>query len=106
MKSITPLFLNRIGYSDVHPYEVIETRTDKKLMIRAMNAERDPTWKPEMVPGGFSAICVNQNTQRWIITSDDTAEIIPARLGKKGWKSDHGMHSPSETARNFYDYNF
>jgi len=52
-------YANLYGYSDVHPYEVVRVISEKTIEIRAMNASRDPNWKPEIIPGGFAGHCIN-----------------------------------------------
>ena len=52
-------YANHIGYSDVNPFEIIRRVSDKTLELRAMNAERDPSWNPDFVPGGFFGTVVN-----------------------------------------------
>ncbi len=100
-------YANKIGYSDVTPYEVVRVVSNKTLEIRRMNAERDPNWKPEFVPGGFFGTVVNQNSQEWIITSDDKAPVIRIRLGKQGWKdANRGRYDIADAPQRFYDYNF
>lgn len=100
-------YANHIGYSDVNPYEITRRVSDKTLEIRAMKAERDPTWKPDFVPGGFCGTVINQHDQRWVIQSDETASIVRIRLGKKGWKDSFGRrYQLSDEPVKFYDYNF
>jgi len=102
-------FANRHGYSDVEPYEVIREISDKTLEVRRMRYERDPTWKPEFIAGGYAGHCTNQNTQRWIITSDEGAQVVRIRKPKKGtyWKDKFGnQFALSDEPRRFYDYNF
>lgn len=100
-------YANHIGYSDINPYEVVRAVSDKTLEIRRMNAERDPNFKPEFIPGGFSGHCVNQLDQEWIITSDPDAAVIRIRLGKQGWKDASGArYQLSDKPVKFYDYNF
>lgn len=41
-------FANRLGYSDVEPFEVVRVVSDKCLEIRGMEAELDPSWKPNI----------------------------------------------------------
>lgn len=100
-------YANHHGWSDVTPYEVIRVISEKTIEIREMKAERDPSYTPEFVPGGFSAVCTNQRDQQWIITPDDTAPVIRARLRKDGrfWSA-HGSHRLNDTPIRFYDYNF
>lgn len=101
-------YANLYGYSDVHPYEIIAiSKSGKQITLRSMNAEKDPTWKPEFHAGGFLANCSNQNEQRWIITSDEEGHIIKAHLRKDGrFHSAYGKHKIEAAPRKFYDYNF
>lgn len=100
-------FANRYGYSDVEPFEVIRVVSDKTLEVRLMTATLDPTWKPEMIPGGFAAHCVNQSEQRWIITPNESAPVIRIRKHKDGFFYNHGSKFRlSDKPCRFYDYNF
>lgn len=101
-------FANMYGWSDVYPYEVIEVRTPRKLIIRSMNAELDPTWRPEVIPGGFVGHCVNNDEQRWVITPDEDGAVLPIRLNKRGeWKDTAGnKYGLADNPRRKYDYNF
>jgi hypothetical protein len=100
-------YANHIGYSDINPYEVIRKISDKTLEIRSMNAERDPSWKPDIVPGGFCANYRNQDQQKWIITRSEDSQTVLIRLGKRGWKDRDGRRfSLSDKPCKFYDYNF
>lgn len=72
-----------------------------------MHAERDPSVKLEFVPGGFSAICLNDRDQEWFITSDESAPVIRIRLGKNGWKDKFGRrYELADEPVKFYDHNF
>ena len=100
-------YANQISYTDVHPFEVVRRVSDKTLDVRAMSAKRDPSWKPDFIPGGFCGTVVNQHDQRWIITSDDRARVVRIRLGKQGWKdANGGRYQLAEKPVKFYDYNF
>jgi len=100
-------YANHIGYSDVSPFEIIRKVSDKTVEIRAMNAERDPNWKPDFVAGGFCGTVVNQRDQRWIISSSADAPAVRIRLGKQGWKDANGRRFQlSDEPVKFYDYNF
>ena len=100
-------YANQLGYSDVNPFEVVRRVSEKTLVIRRMKAERDPEWKPEFIAGGFSGTCVNQSKQKWVIESDDTADTVRIRFGKKGWRDAFGnRYVISKTPFKFYDYNF
>lgn len=101
-------YANYIGYSDVYPYEVIRKISDKTLEIRGMDTEKDPEWKPIIEAGGFAGHCVNQHTQKWIITSNEANGVFRIRLHKDGiWRGKHGeKFKLSDKPRCFYDYNF
>ena len=100
-------YANHIGYSDIHPFEIVRRVSDKTLEIRPMHTERDPEWKPNFVQGGFCGTVVNQNEQRWIITKNEKSTPFRIRLSKKGWKDAGGArYQISDKPVMFYDYNF
>lgn len=115
-----------MGHTDVTPYEVIEvSKTGKLVTIREMKATRDPNWKPEMVPGGFAAHCINNREQKWILESnpEGTIKKISLRKVKLNPRHNYGMNFVEKWvpvrekvkigeypvlpyAKKFYDYNF
>ena len=101
-------YANQIGYSDVNPFEVVRIISDKTMEVRAMDAERDASFKLEFIPGGFSAHCVNQSEQKWNITSNEENPVVRIRLSKnRGWQDKYGSRfSLAAAPRKFYDYNF
>jgi hypothetical protein len=102
-----PPYLNLHGWSDVHPYEVISiTTSGYTATVRAMQAELDPSWRPEVVPGGFAGHCVNNVDQRWIITPDPEGVVLRVRRTKKGWRNGHTRFVAAMKPRKFRDYNF
>ena len=106
--------VTELGWSDAYPWEIIKVISSRKIILRRMKAERDPAWKPEMIAGGFSGHCINNNSQRWIITSDQSGKIKVATLRKNNkwiWLGDPATGSCAKglrlgEARYFYDYNF
>lgn len=95
-------FVNRHGYSDVYPYEVIRVISEQTVEIRQMKSELASA--PVCLGvGGFSAVFENYS-QRWTIESDPTATVIRIRKGKKGWNN--GQFRMSDDPCKFYDYNF
>lgn len=101
-------FANQYGWSDVYPHEIIRRVTAKAIEIRAMIAELDPAWKPEIVAGGFAGHCTNNRSQSWIIKSDKSNDIVRIRLHKDGtWRDKGGSKYRLDThAIKFHDYNF
>jgi hypothetical protein len=100
-------YANHLGYTDVNPHEVTRVVSDKTIEVRAMKCERDESVKLEWVPGGFSAICLNDRDQKWFISSDESAKVFRIRLGKNGWKDKYGRtYRLSDKPVKYYDYNF
>lgn len=100
-------YANHYGYSDVTPFEVVRTVSDKCLEVREMDATRDESVKLNWEIGGFSAVCTNQRDQKWFIKSNPDNQVLRIRLGKRGWKSADGRRfGLSEKPVCFYDYNF
>lgn len=95
------------GYSDVYPYEIIKRVSAKCIEVREMNAERDESVKLEWEVGGFSGVCKNPRDQKWFYSSNEKAEVIRIRLGKKGWKDKYGRQFALKLEPyKYYDYNF
>lgn len=106
--SPAPRYLNNYGWSDVTPFEVVRVISDKTVEIREMNAELDPSWRPDGTPGGFCGHVLNNDSQKWIITSNPDAPVFRARLCKGGrWSvGGNARFVPSDKPVCFYDYNF
>jgi hypothetical protein len=103
----TKNYANHIGYSDVNPFEIVRRVSDKTIDIRAMEAVRDESWKPDFVQGGFCGRVMNQNQQRWVISSKLDARIVRIRNGKRGWRDAGGnRYKLADKPVKFYDYNF
>ena len=102
------LYANYCGYTDVEPYEVVEVRTANKMMIRAMDAKLDPTWKRDFHPGGFFGHTANDRDQRWFITPNPEAPVRAIRKHKNGkWFDKHGnRYAIDDHPIKFYDHNF
>lgn len=100
-------YANQIGYSDIHPYEIIERRTERKLIIRAM-ATLELEWEKEVYAGGFSAHFANQDKQKWDIQPNEQGHEVAIRLHKDGhwYDTDGSRYRLSDKPSKFYDYNF
>ena len=116
-KEIVPVVgmgVTELGWSDRHPYEIIEVITPKKIMLRSMSAERDPDWKPDIIAGGFSGHCVNNGEQRWVVKSNPEGQTRCATKRKNGKWIWVGLPAVGSCAAGlrlgkavyFYDYNF
>ena len=92
------------GYSQSYPWVEIK-RTAKTVTLAKVMVERDPNWKPEMIPGGFAAHCTNQCDQTWLFEGINEGWTRTIRLTKKGW-CHKGDKFSENCAVYFYDYNF
>ncbi len=92
-------------WSDRHAGTVIR-KTARTITIRQDKATLSPNWKPEFIPGGFAAHCVNQNEQEWLYEPDEDGRIYVAYWSEKkvGYYSE-GLRVISGR-HEFYDYNF
>jgi len=106
------IYMNRHGYTDMHPYEVIRIDTPKKMIIREMLAveteESKKRRKETFVPTGFLGVTDN-DVQEWDIRSQDTSDFdFAVRLHGDGYWYDAngGRYSMSDKPIKFYDFNF
>lgn len=107
MTTITAKFANLHGYSDVYPCEIVRVISDKTIEVRRMNATLDPSWKPNIIPGGFVGHCINQSEQTYTYESVPDAPVLRIRKGKNGWKDANGSRFVlNDHPIRFYDYNF
>lgn len=100
-------YANRCVGTDTDPFEVVRVVSDKIMDVRRMDTVLDPSWKPEMHVGGFAAHCSNQNSQRWIITSNEGGQVVRLHKRKDGYWYGEGLRFHLASApRKFHDYNF
>jgi len=99
---------NQLGYTDVNPYEIMDKRTPRKIMVRAMDAVIDPNWKMNVSIGGFVGHCNNNRTQEYSYSSNENYPEVAVRLNKHGiWKDKYGnRYSLNVYPYKFYDFNF
>jgi len=97
--------------NDTYAFEVVEIKSDKKIVIREMTAKISPDFKPEMIVGGFCAHCTNNHEQKWDITSNPDGRLMTLTKRKNGsWdvegsKTGQGMRFSFGKAVYFHDYN-
>ena len=106
------IYMNRHGYTDVYPYEVISIDTPKKMTIREMLAaeteESKKRRKESFVPGGFCGHTDN-DVQEWDIHSNSNSRFdFAVRLHNDGyWYDTNGnRYAMSNKPIKFYDFNF
>lgn len=93
-------------WSDVSPVTIVK-KTATTLTVRFDKAERDPNWKPEWVVGGFSAVCLNNDDQKWIIEEDQNGKTEVFRWHKRAnrYENQIGERLYPDWQKK-YDYNF
>ena len=92
-------------WSDVNPCTVIK-RTKTTVTIRYDKATRSPDWKPEWIPGGFSAICTNSEEQQWTIEDDPNGTVETFYWSSRENCFVHHGSRLTPGWRKYYDYNF
>lgn len=95
-------------YTDAHAYTVIDvSHGGKRVTLQQDTATLDPSWKPEIIPGGFAGHCVNQDSQRWTYETNPDGAIVTASLTKRGWRvGGQNGQRVTKGRRQFHDYNF
>lgn len=104
-------YANRLGYSDIEPYEIISEPKEGVKIIRGMKVSDSPVNMEDLqcYPGGFAAHYANQGAQRWDIQPDPESGTFAIRLSKKGdWKAAGGgsKFRLEDHPVKFYDFNF
>lgn len=88
MEKTAAKFLNVKGYTDVTCYRVFNI-DERKGTAMAIEVER--VFKPQFIPGGFAAVCINQedqNTAPWADKRNATPFAI-TRNSKDIWGVKH-----------------
>lgn len=100
-----------VQWTDSYACEVVAVSpSGRKITVREMNATLDPTWHPEVTPGGFVGHCHNQDGQRWKLERDPNGVVRVAhwRAKRRCWMVGGckvWVHAAGEGQR-FHDYNF
>lgn len=99
------------GYTDCYPATIVDVLSPKKIVVRQDRALKDPSWKPEVSIGGFSAHVSNNYDQKWLYEQNLDAEPQVYTLRKNGKWVKQGQPMKGERAvlgyrKYFYDYNF
>jgi hypothetical protein len=103
------------GYSDAHACTVVKVSANgKRAWLQRDTATRNPGFKPEITPGGFSGHCTNQDEQTYTYKNDPEGFTQSVSLRK--WRGRYvwtvsgsepdGRQKASKGRREFYDYNF
>jgi hypothetical protein len=93
-----------VHFSDRRAWTVV-ARTTQTLKLRRDIATRDG-WRPDMAIGGFSAVCRNNEDQRYTYAPDPHGETTTAWWSAKlaGFYAAGARVIPGRHER--YDYNF
>jgi len=96
-------YCNKIGYSDVYPYEVVRVISANCVEVRMMDAVQ-VVFPQEFIIGGFVAHCADNSNQKYEYTSNENNSVERIRKGKKGWGN--GRFQMCDNPKKFHDYNF
>lgn len=104
----TEMYANCYQWTDSQPFEIVEAKNDKLLVIRAMDAVIDPEYKPQFIAGGFAGHVPNNYEQKWIYSKNTQRPTIKIRKHSDGiWRDKHGgTYRISDKPCKFHDYNF
>ena len=91
-------------WSDREAYTIIK-RTPKSLTLRRCKATLKPDFKPEFIPGGFCAHCVNQHEQDYDYTENENGHVIKVYWSEKFKRFRQGTMNIIPGRHEFYDYN-
>ena len=98
-------------HSDRHAGTIIEA-SEKKIVWQIDIATLDPSFKPNVVSGGFAGHCTNQDEQSYTYERNPEGYTMVFTLRKNGvWKlKGVGMNEPgcvlTEGRNQFHDYNY
>ena len=93
-------------WSDRHAATVIK-KTKFSVTVQYDKATLDPNFKPEWIPGGFAAHCINQDEQTYTYERDPNGRIETYRWSNRyGTYGQPGNLRLSKGRHEFYDYNF
>lgn len=95
-------------WTDAHAYTITRVSPSKHTFwAKRDKVERDPSFVPHYIPGGFSVHCTNDADQKWICTPDPTAEEVRVtKTKKKGWFSGKKGRFIVGRKHENYDHNF
>lgn len=103
-------YMTETLWSDTTAWKVV-ARSGTTVTLQEVLVERDPEWKPEILPGGFAGHCTNQREQTWVYAGLGQAtckvRLVKSRFAgsEKLWGS-KGRTFIANGAVNFHDYNF
>lgn len=96
-------YCNQYFHTDIEPWEVLQVISEKKVLIRKMDAVIKSAPK-EFHAGGFSGNFSDNDEQRWECKSNPENYTEVITLTKNGWGG--GRFRMSDKPVKFYDYNF
>lgn len=92
-------------YTDSHAYSIVK-RTAKTITLQRDKATLKKNWKPDMIPGGFSAYCTSQHSQEYDYEKDPDGVVVTCRWSEKYHNYVYKGLTIYPGRHEFYDYNF
>jgi hypothetical protein len=107
------------GWSEATAYTIIK-KTRTQMVLQEDTAKLIDGWRPEIIPGGFSGHCINQNEQEYTYERNPNGSKTKITLRtwvasngdeRRCWKqAGSGVRSHGGNVRigrhKFHDYNF
>ena len=95
-------YINQVLWSDVNPVgKIVGIKGKTKVLIQPVRASKNKA-KMEFVPGGFSAVCLNQDEQHYDYM--ELGEVFETTLSRARMK--RAFWSIGDAPYKRYDYNF
>lgn len=90
-------------YTDSRPYTIAKIR-GSHIYIKSDKVTR--LTKPEIIPGGFSGVCVNNHQIKYEITEDPQCTNLTVLCPKRNGEYHYNGRPVTVGRQYFYDYNF
>jgi Zn ribbon nucleic-acid-binding protein len=91
-------------HTDCHAYTIIKV-TDSTVTLQRDIATR--TTKPEIIAGGFTGLCTNNDKIEYAYESDTNGETVKCHYSNKQERFNCKGYASVTAGRNeYYDYNF
>jgi hypothetical protein len=99
-----------VYYTDRKAFTILSI-TEKEIIVQEDTARIDPSYKPNIIAGGFAGHCLNNNEQKWICTPNKDGYIESFTKRKNGKWVRKGSNMSNGTylvagKHHFHDYNF
>jgi hypothetical protein len=94
-------------WTDRQCYTVISINK-RFVVVQEDTATKDPSFKPNFIPGGFSVHCTNNGEQQWVVESNPNGATQKFGVKRDGRLQARGSRKANVVlgSHYFYDFNF